>query len=126
MPTVADVIIKTLVNFGVKRIYAIPGDSLNPIIDAIRRNKDIKYVQVRHEEGGALSASYESKYTGNLSACMGTSGPGSIHLLNGLYDAKTQHVPVIALTGQVETELLHHDYFQEVNLVKLFDDVSVF
>ncbi|ARD84961.1 pyruvate dehydrogenase [Ferroplasma acidiphilum] len=126
MSTVADVIIKTLVNFGVKRIYAIPGDSLNPIIDAIRRNKDIKYVQVRHEEGGALSASYESKYTGNLSACMGTSGPGSIHLLNGLYDAKTQHVPVIALTGQVETELLHHDYFQEVNLVKLFDDVSVF
>lgn len=126
MPTVADVIIKTLVNFGVKRIYAIPGDSLNPIIDAIRRNKDIKYVQVRHEEGGALSASYESKYTGNLSACMGTSGPGSIHLLNGLYDAKTQHVPVIALTGQVETELLHHDYFQEVNLVKLFEDVSVF
>lgn len=126
MPTVADVIIKTLVNFGVKRIYAIPGDSLNPIIDAIRRNKDIKYVQVRHEEGGALSASYESKYTGNLAACMGTSGPGSIHLLNGLYDAKTQHVPVIALTGQVETELLHHDYFQEVNLVKLFDDVSVF
>ncbi len=126
MSTVADVIIKTLVNFGVKRIYAIPGDSLNPIIDAIRRNKDIEYVQVRHEEGGALSASYESKYSGKLSACMGTSGPGSVHLLNGLYDAKMQHVPVIALTGQIETDLLHHDYFQEVDLVKLFDDVSVF
>ncbi len=126
MSTVADVIIKTLVNFGVKRIYAIPGDSLNPIIDAVRRNKDIEYVQVRHEEGGALSASYESKYSGKLSACMGTSGPGSVHLLNGLYDAKMQHVPVIALTGQIETDLLHHDYFQEVDLVKLFDDVSVF
>ncbi len=126
MPTVADIIIKTLVNFGVKRIYAIPGDSLNPIIDAIRRNKSIKYVQVRHEEGGALSASFESKYSGNLSACMGTSGPGSIHLLNGLYDAKMQHVPVIALTGQIETDLLYHDYFQEVDLVKLFDDVSIF
>ncbi len=126
MSTVAEVIIKTLVNFGVKRIYAIPGDSLNPIIDAIRRNKDIEYVQVRHEEGGALSASYESKYSGKLSACMGTSGPGSVHLLNGLYDAKMQHVPVIALTGQIETDLLHHDYFQEVDLVKLFDDVSVF
>ncbi|MEM0139605.1 MAG: thiamine pyrophosphate-binding protein [Ferroplasma sp.] len=126
MSTVADIIIKTLVNFGVKRIYAIPGDSLNPIVDAIRRNSDIEYVQVRHEEGGALSASFESKYTGKLSACMGTSGPGSIHLLNGLYDAKMQHVPVIALTGQIETELSGHDYFQEVNLVKLFDDVSVF
>ncbi|SMD30844.1 thiamine pyrophosphate-dependent enzyme [Picrophilus oshimae] len=126
MATVADVIVKTLVNFGVKRIYAIPGDSLNPIIDAIRRNRDIKYIQVRHEEGGALSASFESKYSGNLSACMGTSGPGSIHLLNGLYDAKMQHVPVIALTGQIETDLLYHDYFQEVDLVKLFDDVSVF
>ncbi len=126
MATVADIIIKTLVNFGVKRIYAIPGDSLNPIIDAIRRNKDVEYVQVRHEEGGALSASFESKYSGKLSACMGTSGPGSIHLLNGLYDAKMQHVPVIALTGQIETDLLHHDYFQEVDLIKLFDDVSVF
>lgn len=126
MATVADIVIKTLVNFGVKRIYAIPGDSLNPIIDAIRRNKDIEYIQVRHEEGGALSASFESKYTGKLSACMGTSGPGSIHLLNGLYDAKMQHVPVIALTGQIETDLSKHDYFQEVNLVKLFDDVSVF
>ncbi len=126
MQTVADIIVKTLVNFGVKRIYAIPGDSLNPIIDAIRRNNNINYVQVRHEEGGALSASFESKFTGNLSACMGTSGPGSIHLLNGLYDAKTQHVPVIALTGQIETDLAGHDYFQEVNLIKLFDDVSVF
>jgi thiamine pyrophosphate-dependent acetolactate synthase large subunit-like protein len=126
MATVADVIIKTLVNFGVKRIYAIPGDSLNPIVDAIRRNHDIDYIQVRHEEGGALSASFESKYTGKLSACMGTSGPGSIHLLNGLYDAKMQHTPVIALTGQIETDLLGHEYFQEVDLVKLFDDVSVF
>ena len=126
MTTVADIIVKTLVNFGVKRIYAIPGDSLNPIVDAIRRNHDIDYIQVRHEEGGALSASFESKYSGKLSACMGTSGPGSIHLLNGLYDAKMQHVPVIALTGQIETDLLGHEYFQEVDLVKLFDDVSVF
>ena len=126
MTTVADIIVRTLVNFGVKRIYAIPGDSLNPIVDAIRRNHDIDYIQVRHEEGGALSASFESKYSGKLSACMGTSGPGSIHLLNGLYDAKMQHVPVIALTGQIETDLLGHEYFQEVDLVKLFDDVSVF
>ncbi len=114
MATVADIIVKTLVNFGVNRIYAIPGDSLNPIVDSIRRNHDIDYIQVRHEEGGALSASFESKYSGRLSACMGTSGPGSVHLLNGLYDAKMQHVPVIALTGQIETDLLGHEYFPEL------------
>ncbi|ARM74788.1 thiamine pyrophosphate-dependent enzyme [Acidianus manzaensis] len=124
--SVAEIIIETLVKAGVKRIYGIPGDSIDPLMDAMRRNKEIKYVQVRHEEGAAFAASVESKLTGNVTACMGTSGPGSIHLLNGLYDAKMDHASVIALTGQVESDMIGHDYFQEVNMVKLFDDVSVF
>ena len=124
--TVADQIIETLVRAGVKRIYGIPGDSIDPLVDAIRKNDKIQYVQVRHEEGGALEATFEAKVTGNLTACMGTSGPGSIHLLNGLYEAKMDAVPVIALTGQIETDLMGRDYFQEVNLNRLFEDVSVF
>ncbi len=124
--TAAEVIIETLQTLGVKRIYGIPGDSLNPVMDAIRKNGKIEFVQVRHEEGAALEAAFESKATGQVTVCMGTSGPGSIHLLNGLYDAKMDHASVIALTGQVETELIGSDYFQEVNLNALFSDVSVF
>ncbi|AWR96308.1 pyruvate oxidase [Acidianus sulfidivorans JP7] len=124
--SVADIIVETLVKAGVKRIYGIPGDSIDPLMDAIRRNKEIKYIQVRHEEGAAFAASVESKITGEVTACMGTSGPGSIHLLNGLYDAKMDHASVVALTGQVESDMLGHDYFQEVNMIKLFDDVSIF
>ncbi len=124
--TAAEVIIETLQKLGVERIYGIPGDSLNPVMDAIRKNGKIKFVQVRHEEGAALEAAFESKATGKVTVCMGTSGPGSIHLLNGLYDAKMDHASVVALTGQVETELIGSDYFQEVNLNELFSDVSVF
>lgn len=117
--------IRVLEDNGIQRIYGIPGDSIDPLVDAIRKSK-VKYVQVRHEEGAALAASVEAKITGKPSACMGTSGPGSIHLLNGLYDAKMDHAPVIALTGQVESDMIGHDYFQEVNLTKLFDDVAVY
>ncbi len=124
--TVADVIVETLVSCGVKRIYGIPGDSIDPLVDSIRRNKEIQYVQGRHEEGSALEAAFEARMTGMPVACMGTSGPGSIHLLNGLYEAKLDHVPVIALTGQVETDLIGHDYFQEIDINRLFDDVSIF
>lgn len=124
--SVANVIIDVLADLGVKRIYGLPGDSINPLVDAIRTQDRIKFVQVRHEEGAALEAAFEAKFTGELTVCMGTSGPGSIHLINGLYEAKMSRVPVIALTGQIETDLLYHDYFQEVNLDRLFDDVSVF
>ncbi|MCL4323673.1 MAG: thiamine pyrophosphate-binding protein [Candidatus Thermoplasmatota archaeon] len=124
--TTAEVIIDTLYNLGVERIYGIPGDSLNPVMDAIRKNGQIQFIQVRHEEGAALAASFESKISGKVTACMGTSGPGSIHLLNGLYDAKMDHSSVIALTGQVETELIGTDYFQEVNLGSIFQDVSLY
>ncbi|OWP57152.1 MAG: pyruvate dehydrogenase [Thermoplasmatales archaeon B_DKE] len=123
---VANTVIDTLVALGVERIYGIPGDSLNPLMDAIRQNPGIKFIQARHEEGAALEAAFESKFTGKVTVCVGTSGPGSIHLLNGLYDAKMEGVPVIALTGQVETDLIGSDYFQEINTNRLFDDVSIF
>ncbi len=126
MTSVAEVIVKVLEENHVKRVYGIPGDSIDPLVDAIRRSEKVKYVQVRHEEGAAFAASAEAKLTGEPVACMGTSGPGSIHLVNGLYDAKMDHAPVIALSGQVESDMLGHDYFQEVNLVHLMEDVSVF
>ncbi|MGC8505546.1 MAG: thiamine pyrophosphate-dependent enzyme [Thermoplasmata archaeon] len=124
--TVAEEIVNMLVKCGVERIYGIPGDSIDPLMDALRRNQKIQYVQARHEEGAALEAAFEAKVTGLPVACMGTSGPGSIHLLNGLYEAKMDHVPVIALTGQVETDLIGSDYFQEINVNRLFEDVSVY
>ena len=123
---VANTVIDSLVSMGVERIYGIPGDSLNPLMDAIRQNSRISFIQTRHEEGAALEASFESKLTGKVSVCVGTSGPGSIHLLNGLYDAKMEGVPVIALTGQIETDLIGSDYFQEIDTNRLFEDVSVF
>ncbi|BBG27720.1 thiamine pyrophosphate-dependent enzyme [Sulfuracidifex tepidarius] len=126
MTSVAEVIVKVLEENHVERIYGLPGDSIDPLVDAVRKSEKIKYIQVRHEEGAAFAASAESKITGGPTACMGTSGPGSIHLVNGLYDAKMDHAPVIALSGQVESDMLGHDYFQEVNLVKLMDDVAVF
>ena len=126
MATVAELLVDTLQSAGIKRIYGLPGDSLNPLMDAIRRNGKIQFIQVRHEEGAALEAAFDSKYTGNLSVCMGTSGPGSIHLLNGLYEAKMDHVPVLALTGQIETDLIGKEYFQEVNMMDLFRNVSLY
>ncbi|MUN29015.1 thiamine pyrophosphate-dependent enzyme [Sulfuracidifex metallicus] len=126
MTSVAEVIAKVLEENGIERVYGVPGDSIDPFVDAIRQSKRIKYIQVRHEEGAAFAAGAEAKITGKPAVCMGTSGPGSIHLINGLYDAKMDHIPLIALTGQVETDMLGHDYFQEVNLLKLMDDVSVF
>jgi len=124
--TVADTIVDYLVNGGVQRAYGIPGDSIDPLVDAIRRNPKLKYIQTRHEEGAAFAASFDSKFNGIPAACFGTSGPGSIHLLNGLYDAKMDKASVIAITGQVERDRLGQDSHQEVNLTKLFDDVSVY
>jgi pyruvate oxidase len=124
--SVADVLVKKLVKWGVHRIYGIPGDAINTIMDAVRRSGKIEFVLVRHEEAAAFAASAESKLTGKLSACVGTAGPGAIHLLNGLYEAKMSRVPVIALTGQVDSDLIGTDYFQEVDLLSLYDPVSVY
>ena len=124
--TVADIVVERLTGWGVKRVYGIPGDAINTIMDAIRKSKDIEFILVRHEEAGAFAASAEAKLSGKLAACVGTAGPGSIHLLNGLYEAKTSRVPVIALTGQVDSDLIGTDYFQEIDLLRLYSDVSVY
>ncbi|MHB1708618.1 MAG: thiamine pyrophosphate-dependent enzyme [Thermoplasmataceae archaeon] len=124
--TVAEIIVDYLDLGGVERIYGVPGDSIDPLVESIRKKHSLKYVQVRHEEGGAFAASFDAKFNGRPAACFGTSGPGSIHLLNGLYDAKFDKAPVIAITGQVESGKVGMDYHQEVNLIKLFDDVSIF
>lgn len=124
--TVADMLIRSLADLGVRTAWGVVGDALNPITDAIRRSDGIEWIGVRHEEAGAFAASAQAQLTGTLGVCMGTVGPGSIHLLNGLYDAKKSHAPVLAICGQVPTEEMGTDMFQEVDNDVLFDDVAVF
>jgi pyruvate oxidase len=123
---VCEALLDILTDYGVKYIFGIPGDSINELIEAIRKQNKIKFIHVMHEEAGAFAASTQAKLTGELSVCVGTAGPGAIHLLNGLYDAKLDHAPVLAITGQIDTALLGTKYHQEVNLMALFQDVSCF
>lgn len=124
--TVSDILLKILTAHGVRNIFGIAGDAINDVIDAIRRQEDISFIGVRHEEAGAFAASAEAKLTGCLSVCMGTAGPGAVHLLNGLYDAKLDHAPVLAITGQVATGFIGTQYHQEIDLERLFSDVAVY
>jgi pyruvate dehydrogenase (quinone) len=126
MTTVADLLIATLADHGVTQVWGVVGDALNPVTDAIRREDRIEWIGVRHEEAGAFAASAQAQLTGRLAVCMGTVGPGAIHLLNGLYDARKSHAPVLAITGQVPREDMGSDFFQEVDNDVLFADVSVF
>lgn len=120
-------LIELLIDWGVDHIYGMPGDSINSIIEPLRKAQDkIKFIQVRHEEAGALAAAAYAKLTGKMGVCTAIAGPGAIHLLNGLYDAKLDRVPVLAITGQIESDLLGTDFFQEVNLERMFDDVAVY
>ncbi|WP_396588665.1 thiamine pyrophosphate-dependent enzyme [Bermanella sp. R86510] len=123
---VSDLFVHILKQHGVKYIFGIPGDAINDLMESVRQSDGIEFIQVKHEEAGALAASIQAKLTGKLTACVGTSGPGAIHLLNGLYDAKMDHAPVIAITGQVETQYIGTSYHQEVDLQRLFSDVSVY
>ncbi|GGF37321.1 pyruvate dehydrogenase [Marmoricola endophyticus] len=125
MTTVAELIIDALAEHGVKSVWGVVGDALNPITDAIRREDRVEWVGVRHEEAGAFAASAQAQLTDDLAVCMGTVGPGAIHLLNGLYDAKKSHAPVLAIVGQVPREEMGQDFFQEVDNDKLFADVAV-
>ncbi|MDO5608005.1 MAG: thiamine pyrophosphate-binding protein [Capnocytophaga sp.] len=120
---VSDVLVEMLVNAGVKRIYAITGDSLNPINDAVRRDGRLQWIHVRHEEVAAYAASMEAELHG-IGCCMGSSGPGHVHLINGLYDANRSGNPVIAIASTANTAKLGREYFQETNVTKLFDDCS--
>ncbi|MGI8664897.1 MAG: thiamine pyrophosphate-dependent enzyme [Jatrophihabitans sp.] len=126
MPTVAEMIVTALAEQGVRTVWGVVGDALNPVTDAIRREDRIEWIGVRHEEVAAFAAGAQAQLTGTLGVCMGTVGPGSIHLLNGLYDAKKSHAPVLAICGQVPLEELGTDYFQEVDNDLLFRDVALF
>ena len=122
---VADHIVARLSQWGVKRIFGYPGDGITGLIGALDRASDtMELIQVRHEETAALMACAHAKYTGEVGVCLATSGPGAIHLLNGLYDAKLDHQPVFALVGQQPQSALGSNYLQEVDLVSLFKDVA--
>jgi len=120
---VADQIVDMLAGNGIKRIYAVTGDSLNELNDAVRRDGRIKWVHVRNEEAGAFAAAAEAELNG-LACCAGSSGPGHVHLINGLYDAHRSGVPVIAIASTCATHEFGTDYFQETNTTRLFDDCS--
>lgn len=125
MTTVAELLIQALADHGVRQVWGVVGDALNPVTDAIRREDRIEWVGVRHEEAGAFAASAQAQLTDDLAVCMGTVGPGAVHLLNGLYDAKKSHAPVLAICGQVPREEIGSDFFQEVDNDALFADVAV-
>src|SRR5205809_2507938 len=125
--TAADVLVGTLIDWEVEVVFGLPGDGINGIMEALRkRQNDIRFIQVRHEEAAAFMACGYAKYTGRLGVCLATSGPGGIHLLNGLYDAKLDNQPVLAITGHTFHDLIGAHYQQDVDLDKLFTDVAVF
>ena len=123
----ADIMVEALIDWKVDTIFGLPGDGINGFMEALRTRQDrIRFVLVRHEESAAFMACAYSKYTGKLGACVATSGPGAIHLLNGLYDAKADNTPVIAITGTTYSDMMGSDYQQDVNLLQLFSDVTVY
>ena len=123
----ADIVAEALLDWKVEVIFGLPGDGINGFMEALRRRKDkIKFILVRHEESAAFMACAYAKYTGKLGVCVATSGPGAIHLLNGLYDAKLDNTPVLAITGSTYSDLMNSNYQQDVNLLQLFSDVTVY
>jgi pyruvate dehydrogenase (quinone) len=126
-PTTADVLVDRLIDWGVDTIFGLPGDGINGIMESLRKRQDaIRFVHVRHEEAAAFMACGYAKFTGRLGVCLATSGPGGIHLLNGLYDAKLDRQPVLAITGMAFHDLIHTFTQQDVELDKLFMDVAVY
>lgn len=122
----AEQLIDMLVEAGVKRIYAVTGDSLNRVNDAVRKNEKIQWIHVRHEETGAYAAGAEAQLHGKLACCAGSSGPGHVHLINGLYDAHRSGAPVLAIASAIPTEEFGTQFFQETNTIRLFDDCSFY
>src|SRR5215469_12367562 len=120
--TVADQFAEILAAAGVKRVYGIVGDSLNGLTDAIRRRGKIEWVHVRHEEVGAFAAGAEAHLTGELAVCAGSSGPGNVHLINGLYDCQRSRVPVLAIAAQIPSSEIGTGYFQETHPEILFKE----
>jgi pyruvate dehydrogenase (quinone) len=125
--TVSDLIVERLIEWGVDTIFGYPGDGVDGFFEALRTHKDqLKFIQVRHEESAAFAATGYAKYTGRIGVCCATSGPGGVHLLNGLYDAKCDQHPVLAITGHTFHDLIGMDYQQDVDLDKLYMDVAEF
>ncbi|MFO0928499.1 MAG: thiamine pyrophosphate-binding protein [Gemmataceae bacterium] len=123
--TAADALVEGLMRWGVDVVFGLPGDGINGIMEALRTRRDqVRFVQVRHEEAAAFMACGYAKYTGRLGCCLATSGPGGLHLLNGLYDARADQAPVIAITGQTFSDLKGSSFQQEVNLTAVFADVA--
>ncbi|MGW1624992.1 thiamine pyrophosphate-binding protein, partial [Streptomyces sp. NPDC002172] len=126
MRTFAEHVIASLKASGVRRLYGLPGDSLNGLTDAIRREEDVDWVHVRHEESAALAAAAEAGLTGELNVCVGSCGPGNLHLINGLFDAQRSRVPVLAVAAQIPGAEIGSGYFQETRPQELFADCSVY
>src|SRR5690348_17068014 len=125
--TGADVLIDTLIDWGVEVIFGLPGDGIDGIMESLRtRSEKIRFLQVRHEESAAFMACAYAKYTGRLGVCLATSGPGGIHLLNGLYDAKLDGQPVLAITGNTYHDLMDTFGQQDVSLDRVFADVATY
>lgn len=122
---VSDQLVEILVEAGIQRIYAVTGDSLNHVNAAVHRNGKIKWIHVRHEETAAYAAGAEAQLNG-LACCAGSSGPGHVHLLNGLYDAHRSSASVLAIASTIPTKEFGTDFFQETNTIKLFDDCSCY
>ncbi|PPF44455.1 ubiquinone-dependent pyruvate dehydrogenase [Pseudoclavibacter sp. AY1F1] len=126
MTTVADTIVDILHDAGVERVYGLPGDSLNGFTDAIRRNGEVAWSHVRHEEAAAFAASADAALTGELAVCAGSCGPGNLHLINGLYDANRSRVPVLAIAAHIPSAEIGSGYFQETHPQELFRESSVY
>src|SRR4029453_1760411 len=123
----SEVLIARLADWGVDTVFGLPGDGINGIMEGLRRQRDkVRFVLVHHEEAAAFMATAHAKTTGRIGVCLATSGPGGIHLANGLYDAKLDHAPVLAITGLQESSVLGTAYQQEVDLTRLYADVAVY
>ena len=123
---VCEMILDILAPVSTRQFFGMTGDTLNPFLDAIRRDGRFEWMGVRHEEAGAFAAGAQAKLTGKLGLCAGTTGPGALHLINGLYDAKRDRAPVLAITGHIPTSEQGTSYFQETNLTGIFDDICVY
>ncbi len=127
MTTAADVLVETLIEWKVDTIFGLPGDGINGVMEALRKRQDaIRFVQARHEQSAAFMAAAYGKWTGRLGVCLATSGPGGTNLLTGLYDAKLDQVPVLAITGIQYHDLIETFTQQDVNLTRVFEDVSIY
>jgi pyruvate dehydrogenase (quinone) len=123
---VSDFFVGRLHDWGVRRIYGYPGDGINGVLGALQRANSIEFIQVRHEEMAAFMAVAHAKFTGEIGVCLSTGGPGATHMITGLYDAKLDHVPVLAICGQAEATVRGSNYQQELNLDRMFSDVASF